>query len=72
MDSCLKELEMCLLSKPSESEERISYDRETREEAKNTYFLTNGRNPTERELDRYIESGQEVKDFYRLRNTCSV
>ena len=71
MSSCLKELEKSLLARSNEPGE-VSYPPELRDEARETYILTNGRNPTERELDNYISSGQEVKDFYRLRNDCLV
>ena len=72
MDSCLQELERCLLTRPGESEEKISYTPELRREARRTFQEARGRLPTRQELDAYIESGKEALDFYKIRNACLI
>ncbi len=73
MSRLSKELEKSFLSRQNKKEGAgVSYGPELRQEAKETFNQVYGRFPNEKELDSYISSGQEVKDFYKIRNACLV
>lgn len=45
---------------------------EDQREARETFYEVHSRYPIGKELSQYIASGQEAKDFFKLKNACLV